>query len=465
MNRLSTGVLAAIVAACFGLGTASAQTVTTQGNIGNNASQSSATAQVAQAGMMAPADFGTAPSGEVPILFNDRHVYSKPDRLKQNRVLAALVRGNTVLIPLRSMFEQMGATVAYDPGTKTATVTKPGSSVAVTVGKPEVVINGETRPLDVPPEIYKGAVVVPIRVLSEGMGAYVQWVPEKKTVVIRYVAAAPPTPVPTAPPTAAPTMKPTLAPTATPTPTPAPVVKVNRDQYFVAADYLLSPKSYSEFVPGNTGYGFHGKAGLTKQLFGLAVLAEVDARQFTGAHRGSPAFDRNSNVAYFGGPPVCGPFGAATAIRDSGCVTTIGGNSQTFVPSFDVKDTDIDGRIGVGLPFPRIFVGASYITRYGNYGYPRQQGFGAGLEKIPDFEGGFAPFGSFYYYPQVGAGSTLRYSMYKYEAGLALGLKKQTGIPLFIEGSYLGDRGFGKLNYPGPGFSHNGFAVGVGLHF
>ena len=77
------------------------------------------------------------------------------------------------------MFEQMGATVSYDAGSKTATVSKPGADVKVTVGKPEVVINGETRPLDVPPMIYQGIVVVPVRVISEGMGAYVQWVPDQ----------------------------------------------------------------------------------------------------------------------------------------------------------------------------------------------------------------------------------------------------------------------------------------------
>ena len=38
-------------------------------------------------------------------------------------------------------------------------------------------INGETRPLDVPPMMYQGQILVPVRVISEGMGAYVQWVP------------------------------------------------------------------------------------------------------------------------------------------------------------------------------------------------------------------------------------------------------------------------------------------------
>ncbi len=73
--------------------------------------------------------------GEIPILYNDHHVYSKPDELKRGRVLAALVKGGTILIPLRSMFEQMGATVSYDPASKTATVSKPGAEVKVTVGK------------------------------------------------------------------------------------------------------------------------------------------------------------------------------------------------------------------------------------------------------------------------------------------------------------------------------------------
>ncbi len=169
-----------------------------------------------------PADFGNPPSGSVPILFNDHHVYTRPDTLKQGRVLAALVRGGTILVPLRSMFEQMGASVSYDPSTKTADVSKPGSDVKVTVGKPEVIINGESRPLDVAPIWYKGDILVPIRVISEGMGAYVLWVPDKQVVVVRYLAATPPPPAPA---TEAPA--PTQAPTEAPTPAPVPKVRKN----------------------------------------------------------------------------------------------------------------------------------------------------------------------------------------------------------------------------------------------
>ncbi len=157
-------------------------------------------------------NFGSPPSGSIPILFNDTHVYAKPDVLKQDRVLAALVRNGTILVPLRSMFEQMGATVSYDPSTQTVTASKSGASVAVTVGKPEVVINGESRPLDVPPIMYQGQILVPVRVISEGMGAYVQWVQDRHIVVVRYITATPPPP----PPPSAPPPPPPPPPTPTP---------------------------------------------------------------------------------------------------------------------------------------------------------------------------------------------------------------------------------------------------------
>src|SRR5271166_1364561 len=72
----------------------------------------------------------------VPILFNDRHVYAKPDEQKQSRVLAALIRGGEILVPLRSMFEAMGASVNYDAATKSVEVSKPGADVKLTLDRP-----------------------------------------------------------------------------------------------------------------------------------------------------------------------------------------------------------------------------------------------------------------------------------------------------------------------------------------
>lgn len=200
---------------------------------------------VAQAAASTAPDFGAPPSGQIPILFNDRHVYANPDVLKQGRVLAALARDGTIYIPLRSTFEQMGAAVSYDPSSKTATVSKAGAQVIVTVGKPVVVINGESRPLDVPPIVYHGDVLVPVRVISEGMGAYVQWVPDRHLVVVRYIEATPP-------PTEAPAPPPevTAAPPPKPTPNPLTLGGYFRSYYFTRQNATNNPGTQFNFSSG-----------------------------------------------------------------------------------------------------------------------------------------------------------------------------------------------------------------------
>jgi hypothetical protein len=412
-----------------------------------------ATTPVFAQGAPAP-EFGSPPSGEIPILYNDQHVYTKPDKLRKGRVLAALVRGKTILVPLRSMFEQMGATVSYNPSTKTVDVSKPGADVQVTVGKPEVVINGETRPLDVPPEIYHGTIVVPVRVISEGMGAYVLWVQDKHLVVVRYLPPPSPTPVPTAPPTPVPTVAPTVAPTQAPTPSPTAAPKA---QVFIAADGLLDPTVYNEFSPGNKGaISPAGRIGVTVPFSGLSVLAEGDLTTWRYPHRGSTLFDSTSNS---GPVPVCGPGGAA--VGDQGCVTIIGGGGQIFVPSFDARAYDLDGRVGIGVANPNIYLVLSYDNRWENYGYPKIQGLGGGLEKVADYSAPFSFFGSVLYYPSVGAGTTLQYRIFKYQAGLTANIPH---TPLFIEGGYLGDRGNNKSNAPS-NFTDTSFFAGLGLHF
>jgi len=416
-----------------------------------------AVSAIAPAFAQAPApDFGTPPSGEVPILYNDQHVYSKPDRLKKGRVLAALVRGKTILVPLRSMFEQMGATVSYNASSKTVDVSKPGADVQVTVGKPEVTINGETRPLDVPPEIYKGSLVVPLRVISEGMGAYVLWVPDKRLVVVRYLTVAP-SPPPTPPATPVPTAAPT--PTATPTPTPKATAAVS---FFVAGDALFNPKVYNEFSPGNKGgTSFAGRAGVTFSLQSLALMAEADFRQFRYPHRSSGL------AALAGREPCTGP---GAVIGEPACVSTLGPViGSAFVPSFDARDTDIDGRFGIGIANPKIFLAGSYMDRYSNYGYPRLTGVGGGLEKLANFSQPIDVYGSVYYYPQIsgnytdinGNGQKLQYRMLHYQAGLAINVPR---TPLFLDLGYLGDRGIAKQNAPST-FSENSFYGGLGLHF
>jgi hypothetical protein len=217
------------------------------------------------------ADFGSPPSGQIPILYNDHHVYTKPDVLKGGRVLAAYAKGGTIYLPLRSMFEAMGATVAFDASGRVATITKAGATTVVTVGKPEVIINGESRPLDVPPMIYHGVVLVPVRVISESMGAYVQWVPDRRLVVVRYVPATPPTEAPPPPPVPEATVAPPPPP---PTPNPLKLGGYVRSFYFTRQNASNNPGTQFNFSPGAK----YNSNGVNQESWnnGIAPHAEWD---------------------------------------------------------------------------------------------------------------------------------------------------------------------------------------------
>jgi len=448
LKLLSTGDLAALMVAGLGLNAVAAQTGASHGNIGTNA-----IAQDMGANPAPPANFGSPPSGQYPILYNDHHVYSKPDVLKQGRVLAALVRGGTLLIPLRSMFEQMGATVSFDSSTKTVTVSKAGAEVKVTLGKPEVIINGESRPLDVPPMMYQGVVLVPVRVISEGMGAYVLWVADKRLVVVRYIPPTPP-PTPAPPPPAPPP----------PPPTPTPTQKPYYD-FYVAGDYIISPKIYNEFVPGsssdnnNNGFSYRLHGAIEIPVMNLPWMVAVDYRQWNWNHN-------------------CGGSG------DPGCyVTAIGGldqpnlccGGQASVPTFNGSDYDFSVALGIRVLQPRIYIAGAYMSRRSNYGYPQQNGAGVGIEKLPDLDRTFSFYGSAYYFfdvngnyaalprecdsATVGCTYNVGYNILKYDIGVSYTFPS---FPLFFEAGFLGDRGY-NLNAAPIGFSESGPYAGIGL--
>jgi hypothetical protein len=437
-----------------------------------------------------PAQFGTPPSGEVPILFNDQHVYTKPDELKANRVLAALVRGGTVLVPLRSMFEQMGATVSWDPASQTADVAKPGADVKVTVGKAVVVINGEERPLDVPPEIYRGSVVVPVRVISEGMGAYVQWVQDKRVVVVRYIAPPPPTPAPPPPPppTPKPTMKPAPPPPPPPppTPTPAPPV-IPKNEVFVSGDYAVASKIYNEISPGDSGNGSYSAAAAIEMGGKLKFAIDGDLHRYNYAHNANQV----STLCTIGTPGCntlnsSGQFqtGLCPTAGDPGCVNVIGGTAlatytgigQAYMPAQTAQEMTLQLHASVKIFDPRVYVGVGYYENGYNYqAYPLISGFGGGITKLPDLDKVFSLYGSAWYYPNVsgtyaypssvylgpfsGARVPFGYSVMTYKVGATLNV----GSGFFIDANWSDELASAKANSPS-NTNKNGAFAGLGWH-
>lgn len=100
-----------------------------------------------------------------------------------------LVEKGRTLVPLRAIFEALGATVDYNSSTKTITATKDNTVIVLQIGKIACQVNNKTHNLDVPAKIVAGRTMVPIRFVSEALGAKVEWDGTTKTVYITSVTA------------------------------------------------------------------------------------------------------------------------------------------------------------------------------------------------------------------------------------------------------------------------------------
>lgn len=113
-----------------------------------------------------------------------------------------------ILVPLRGIFERLGAKVDFDADTQTVTATREALTVILRLGSREARVADRIVTLDVPPLALRGRTFVPLRFISEALGARVDWDERTRTVLI-YTTAPPPSPT-TAPTPAALTFEGTL---------------------------------------------------------------------------------------------------------------------------------------------------------------------------------------------------------------------------------------------------------------
>jgi Copper amine oxidase N-terminal domain len=105
-----------------------------------------------------------------------------------------------VLVPLRGVFEQLGATVDYDARSQHIVAIRGAQTVELTIGSRQARVSGAPRLLDVPAFTINGRTMVPLRFISEALGASVQWIAASQTILIGTTGAAQAPPPPSTPP-------------------------------------------------------------------------------------------------------------------------------------------------------------------------------------------------------------------------------------------------------------------------
>lgn len=88
------------------------------------------------------------------------------------------------MVPIRAIFEEMGAVVEWDQSTSTAISTKGDTVVKMTVNSMDMYVNNQLVKMDTSPIVIDGRTLAPARYVAEAFGAEVQWDQQNSAVII-----------------------------------------------------------------------------------------------------------------------------------------------------------------------------------------------------------------------------------------------------------------------------------------
>jgi hypothetical protein len=116
--------------------------------------------------------FGQQATGVAVVVDGNRMQFDQPP----------IERAGRVFVPLRGIFEQLGASVVYQNGVINATGN--GRNVSLQIGSTNATINGQPQILDSPPFVEGNRTLVPLRFVAQALGAHVDWNNSTSTVYI-----------------------------------------------------------------------------------------------------------------------------------------------------------------------------------------------------------------------------------------------------------------------------------------
>jgi len=99
---------------------------------------------------------------------------------------APFIENERTLVPMRAIFEALGAVVEWDGETQTVISYDPKSEVSIVlqIGSNKLFVNDKPVELDVAAKVVNERTMVPVRAIAEGMNCEVDWDQEKLTVII-----------------------------------------------------------------------------------------------------------------------------------------------------------------------------------------------------------------------------------------------------------------------------------------
>lgn len=117
-------------------------------------------------------------SGVVALKVDNPNAYAKGAKTyvdTANLDIKPIVQNGRTLVPVRFISEKIGADVGWYEPTQTVTVKTNAKDISLQIGSTQMVVNGETVTLDVPAQTIGGRTLIPLRALVEALGKQVFW--------------------------------------------------------------------------------------------------------------------------------------------------------------------------------------------------------------------------------------------------------------------------------------------------
>lgn len=86
-----------------------------------------------------------------------------------------VIKDDRTFVPIRFISENLGADVAFDEGTNTVSIKTQNINISLVIDKPAIIINDDMVELDAAPYVENDRTLVPIRAVSEGLNKKVAW--------------------------------------------------------------------------------------------------------------------------------------------------------------------------------------------------------------------------------------------------------------------------------------------------
>jgi len=95
-----------------------------------------------------------------------------------------MIINDRVMVPMTGIFESLAATVSWNPATFEITVSRGSNTVVMQIDNRRATVNGVVTELDAPPLMLGARAFIPVRFVSEALGAAVEWSAATRTVSV-----------------------------------------------------------------------------------------------------------------------------------------------------------------------------------------------------------------------------------------------------------------------------------------